>query len=415
VTKGSLVRALNKLSCFSVIQRSCSGAVNTTFEIAGTRAGTFGKPKVDLILRHAIASSFGRGNQTVMDPAYRSGREILAANIDIERSCHLYLDQIKRAISATMFVGREIRTKLYKMAIYTEGGHFDWHMDTTHSENHHATLLLALNNTWGGGDLVLRQNGVEIRPDMHPKTKGSETLLQWVAFYTDTEHKVEPLSSGVRIVLQYDVEVVGLARAEDEDSDMDTGEDPLNDVQDLHIIAKKTRKHSQFIVNEAALKEVIGIITKRLQVGEESIGFALQHLSHKSCILPEFLKGMDALLYSALVESFDVSLHPVILCGETNDDGDWEPFTARIAQNDASTVSFNSSDEDVSESEDSDSSGDTDKSMDIDGDELPFHVPSTSAIVMISRQHYTEHLGNEPQPGESKYFGSGMFVRERLT
>jgi hypothetical protein len=51
--------------------------------------------------------------------------------------------------------------------------------------------------------------------------------------------------------------------------------------------------------------------------------------------------------------------------------------------------------------------------MNVDKKKLPFHVPTTSAITMISNQSFCEHTGNEHQPGESRYFGSGMFVRKR--
>jgi hypothetical protein len=43
--------------------------------------------------------------------------------------------------------------------------------------------------------------------DMHPKADENGVNLQAVAFYTDTEHKVEPVTKGIRIVLQFDVEV----------------------------------------------------------------------------------------------------------------------------------------------------------------------------------------------------------------
>jgi len=36
-----------------------------------------------------------------------------------------------------------------------------------------------------------------------------------------------------------------------------------------------------------------------------------------------------------------------------------------------------------------------------------------SAIQQISYQSYIEYTGNEAQWGEMKYFGGGMFVRQR--
>ncbi|KAG1735486.1 hypothetical protein EDD22DRAFT_787695, partial [Suillus occidentalis] len=109
-----------------------------------------------------------------------------------------------------MFVGKSVTLKLYKLAIYGEGGHFDWHRDSTHSDAHHGTVLVALNTDWEGGDLMLRHQGVETVVNMHPtishsKKSGDQLQPVVVAFYTDTEHKVMPVTKGTRLVLQYDV------------------------------------------------------------------------------------------------------------------------------------------------------------------------------------------------------------------
>jgi hypothetical protein len=144
-------------------------------------------------LKKSTPSAFGRGEKTVMDEGYHSGREIHAADIQMAPGEKWvpgpgqFLRSIETNVSTTMFAGRKAVPKLYKLAIYKEGGHFDWHMDSTHSDQHHATVLVALNTSWTGGDLLLRHNGVETRVDMKPKAaeKGSKTELQAVAFYTD--------------------------------------------------------------------------------------------------------------------------------------------------------------------------------------------------------------------------------------
>ena len=56
---------------------------------------------------------------------------------------------------------RDSCSPVVKLAVHEAGGHFDWHMNSTHSDKHHATLLVALNTSWDGGDLVLRRKGIE--------------------------------------------------------------------------------------------------------------------------------------------------------------------------------------------------------------------------------------------------------------
>lgn len=138
--------------------------------------------------------------------------EIEAKDLNTSSLCSMEED-IKKVLKGTLFVGkgRWPTLKLYKLAVYQQGGHFDWHRDTTHGDNHHGTVLIALNTSWKGGELSLRHRGVrESTFDMQPtKMKGGtgrdELQISVVAFYTDVEHKVNPVTEGVRIILQYDV------------------------------------------------------------------------------------------------------------------------------------------------------------------------------------------------------------------
>ena len=152
-----------------------------------------------------------------MDPSYRSGREIPAVDIGFGKDLFRY---VKGDVNVGMFPARQVELKLYKLAVYETGGHFDWHRDSTHSDKHHATLLVALNTFWKGGDLVLRRNDIETHVDLRPKSgdteDSDEPILQAVAFFTDTEHHVEPVTEGIRIVLQYDIEII---EGEDEEEE----------------------------------------------------------------------------------------------------------------------------------------------------------------------------------------------------
>ena len=220
--QGPLIKALDRLSCIPFVSFRTEMRWDSKIVIAGEEAGTLGEPDIDVILKYSKPSPFGKGEETVMDETYRRGREISGADITFTADDRFsdydrFLSGIESVVSAALFVPRDVTVKLYKLAIYREGGHFDWHRDTTHSDHHHATVLVALNTSWTGGDFILRCNGIEKRMGMKPKVippqgrwdKKPTTEFGVVAFYTDTEHRVEPVTEGVRIVLQYDVEVVG--------------------------------------------------------------------------------------------------------------------------------------------------------------------------------------------------------------
>jgi hypothetical protein len=176
------------------------------------------QPEVGVILAKGNLSPFGRGDKTVMDESYSNGGEMPASDVSFGKDG---LDGCAYEIGPTMFLGRQVKFKLYKLVIYKDGGHLDWHMDSTRSDSHHATAFAALNTSWVGGDLILRRNGVETRVGLKPRTykKFETSALQAVAFYTGTEYKVEPVTEGVQIILQYDVEVTGWNDKEGKEAD----------------------------------------------------------------------------------------------------------------------------------------------------------------------------------------------------
>ena len=404
-SEGPLNEELENFSCFSFLQLTTEEKIDPAcldISIAGEEAGTLENPNIDLILQHSTLSSYGKGERTVMDTTYRNGLEIPAESFKWVGKSYDPVDyHFNGKIAAAMFLGRKVKLELYKIAIYKAGGHFDWHMDTTHDDDHQATLLLALNTTWEGGDLVLRVNGVETHVDMRPKPTVSEevykgTAVQAVVFYTDTEHKVEPVSNGVRIVLQYDVKVM-----EGELDEVKSFSDSvLEHVEKLHNLRDREGL-SVAVPSAGVVQDIVDIVEELLEEEEEEeVAFALQHLYRKSSIVREYLKGGDALVYEALVDSglFDVSLHPVLLHEKTDYEGSF--------QGTEWTFACRSDDMPVKNEEE------TEKKRKRQTPPI-FYVNDASAIKLLTQKNYIESTGNEVQFGVNKYFGGGIFVRKR--
>jgi hypothetical protein len=409
-----LSRALDAMSCIPFMQFPLSSG-NDVLTIGDVPAGDMHHPDVPLILQKSAPSAFGRGEETVLDPSYRSGREIPAADIGLKAG--KLMEYLRETVNTTMFPRRTVELKLYKLAVYETGGHFDWHKDSTHSDMHHGTLLVALNTAWEGGDLLLRRNGVETRVDLRPKVEPQypedEPDLQAVAFFTDTEHRVEPVKDGIRIVLQYDVEIVKQEgkEAEKEKNEEDDGTDDEDenigeDNQPWMDRIMSNRRDVQAVVeataDKTAVEKVLEIIRELHSEGADTVAFALQHLYRQASISAEYLKGSDAVLYDSLIASrdFEVSLHPVVHREVSDSEGEMDGRHAYIFD-------------------------------DIEGENFPeppkgrppkkkkkknftaFHIPELSAIEHISAQEYIEHTGNEAMPAEYRYFGGGMFVRPK--
>jgi len=259
---------------------------------------------------------------------------------------------------------------------------------------------------------------------------------------------VEPVTKGIRIILQFDVEVVGwgaksalAAKEKDTNEDEEEGEDGSIEGEDegedgrikdelFYDIAYICRKRKRYqktegsvTLDNAVVTRVTDIIASLLTDGQEEVAFAMQHLYRKSAILPEFLKGADAQLYRALVSDFDVTLQPVVLQSRRKFGGfpesclaiPWDQDkTDPGPQSDSDLESNNKSENDGGGSDDNENAGsEDDESTKSQPKNVTFHLPMLSAIQKISYQSYLEYTGNEAQQGEMKYFGGGMFVRQK--
>jgi hypothetical protein len=412
--------------------------------VGGEDAGTFGHPNIEKILEKSQPSPFGKGDKTVMDLEYRNGREVVAKDIVIGPptrmqgpSVRALYKLIEDHISVSMFVGKPIKIELYKLALYGKEGHFDWHRDSTHGNNHHATVLIALNTEWKGGNLGLRHEGNTVDVDMHPvmcapadeeededgneeddedegaesngdkhedgdgeKSKTSEpkpSLLgfQVIAFYTDIEHKVENITDGTRIVLQFDVNVKDY-----DDSDFHLGSSDKDFLDTLKPIFPLTGTEAK----RDAIIEELAMELKKLHTSASSVPevvLPLRHLYRLASIKPEYLKGMDGYLYEALKKTFEISLKPIVLIQETDYEGSWSMDTVTVFGFPFSSKHEERDDRPV-------------KKRKIEQNSQ-IHVPALCELMTIGQTEYIEHTGNEAQLGAERYFGGGMFVAAKLT
>ncbi|KAK0438850.1 uncharacterized protein EV420DRAFT_1207547 [Desarmillaria tabescens] len=404
-----VIEALNNLSSHPFVSFTLEPYYSEC-EVTGpgeTSFGTLGCPDIDAIGSKSTPSSFGKGDQTVFDPTYRDGHEINAGDIIYPPYRCPSLDDIashlKVALGGTLFLRKEVEVRLYKLALYDKGGHFDWHRDSTHGDDHHATVLVALNTTWKGGALHLRHGGEEVVIDMQPKVKKAdeesqpEIHLKAAAFYTDVEHKVEPVTEGVRIILQYDVFVSELSLPSTPNSDT---EDSKLDMVAFHSSIRcddhgnELQATSRF-ASEDSISALVDAIQEIISSGTEEVGIPLRYLYRQASIREEYLKGLDAIIYARLSEVFDVELAPVIL-EENSIEGKWtgEEFSVYKAS------SGNKHEE-----------GESPRKRARRPTE--FHLSAVSEIVEISRTDYIEHTGNESQEADCRYFGGGMFLRAK--
>ncbi len=351
----------------------------------------------------AVVAPFGQGQQTIVDESVRRALQIDAAHLsgvpdlpfDVLREINLLAPPHKRLVP-----------KLYKMHLYPAGGFFSSHVDTAHAANHMATLVWALPVQHTGGRLLVTHDDetAVFESDADPARHS------WCAFYTDCKHRVDPVKSGTRVVLQYDL------YAEDID-DSDEARDlfeydkfiVVNESDDA--LEGRTTKRTRTKVRASLVP-----MERRLAVAKafalyfaehpdvHYVGVVLQHKYVQSGLALDLLRGHDAKLFECLHEAFRCQTHTVLVVSECDmeyaEERKYQVF--RMDPDDITSVQAASRGR---------------------GAPVPkalreaVVVPSSRHICLdlVSSQEYIEHTGNESAPETMIYLGGMLLVKRPHT
>jgi hypothetical protein len=168
-------------------------------------------------------ASFGVKQEHVLDETYRK-----AGKMDSE-CFSLMLDHtdLIKIIHGYLLEGLEskkgVKAELYKLNIYSkylifvhpylvlcccldEGSFFKPHVDTPRSEKMFGSLVVVFPTPHEGGALFLRHHGHEwIFDSAKALAAVEQPTIGYVAFFSDVEHEVAPVTSGHRITLTYNL------------------------------------------------------------------------------------------------------------------------------------------------------------------------------------------------------------------
>src|SRR4051794_2423365 len=151
----------------------------------------------------AEPAPYGRGEQTVIDPAVRRCWQIGPDRVRIRgRHWAQTLDTILARIAEGLGVDAPITAEFYKLLLYDEGSFFIGHRDTEKAPGMFATLVVALPSSFAGGELVVRHKGREVRLDLRCDDPAEAAFA---AFYADCVHEVLPVTQGCRLTLVYNL------------------------------------------------------------------------------------------------------------------------------------------------------------------------------------------------------------------
>lgn len=161
-------------------------------------------PQLETLVHHATPAPYGRGPETLIDPAVRNVRQIPPDAVKISgkswpTTFHEILSQVTAGLGCHHAT---VSAELYKLLIYPPGGFFLAHRDTEKAPGMFATLVLTLPSAHRGGALRIRHAGREVTIASHA---ADPSELAFAAFYADCEHEVLPVREGYRVCLVYNL------------------------------------------------------------------------------------------------------------------------------------------------------------------------------------------------------------------
>ncbi|TMW62132.1 hypothetical protein Poli38472_009625 [Pythium oligandrum] len=99
-----------------------------------------------------------------------------------------------------------VRANLTKLLVYEKKGECVYHQEPPVKNPPFATLMIVLPTEYTGGELVVRPPGFDSKAREWTRDAGVGRV-QYVAFYSDCFHKVQPIQDGYRLCLVYDLMV----------------------------------------------------------------------------------------------------------------------------------------------------------------------------------------------------------------
>lgn len=159
--------------------------------------------QAEALIAVAEAAPYGRGTETLHDPAVRRTWQIDATRVSLTGArWGADLAAVVERVRAALAVPGEVSAELYKLLIYDAGAFFAPHRDTEKAPGMFGTLVIVLPGEFTGGALLIRHRGETAAVDLCCDEPSSATFA---AFYADCVHEVQPVTSGHRLALIYNL------------------------------------------------------------------------------------------------------------------------------------------------------------------------------------------------------------------
>ena len=231
--KAGLISVFNKAEAQGGGNFTCGGALDTFYGLPGLEIAIpssdqgpsqstasiqykpIGLPIItkeqafDLI-QHCSKAPYGKGEATLYNDVVRNTWQLNPEQFRItnpkwnQMIGHLLDDKVKSGLGVPS--STPITCTLYKLLLYEEGGHFDFHRDTEKEDKMFATMVVQLPSVYTGGDIIVKHGNSEVKFGL---AKDAAYTPYYFSFYSDCQHRICPVMSGYRLCLVYNVVYTG--------------------------------------------------------------------------------------------------------------------------------------------------------------------------------------------------------------
>jgi len=230
---------------------------------------------------------YGKGSETVLDTNVRNAWQLHPSKFTLGTNWkEKILQPIVTRACCDLGVNTDevpVEAKLYKMLCYEVGGHFAKHRDSEKEKGMFGTLIVQLEAAHEGGDLIVTHLD---KTKTFSLSELAMDRIHYSAFYADCEHTLLPITSGIRLVLAYNLVKSTKSKALDTKS-------PLRKIlfPSFDICLAQQKK----LVN--ALK---GYLPSKPSADIQKMYWKLEHAYTIANLSFDNLKGRDRLVMSAL-------------------------------------------------------------------------------------------------------------------
>ncbi|KAF2747006.1 hypothetical protein M011DRAFT_468289 [Sporormia fimetaria CBS 119925] len=146
---------------------------------------------------------FGKGSETLVDLSVRKTFELDSSEFECQHPAwQAFLDSVVLSAAESMGVKVKMRAERYKLLLYEEGAFFKSHHDSENVPGMFGTFVKCLPSEHTGGDVHVSHGNEKILLRTSDNLKFDMSALAW---YSEVHHRVEPVTSGYRAVLTFNL------------------------------------------------------------------------------------------------------------------------------------------------------------------------------------------------------------------